>query len=261
MFHLLHDELPHELTRRNREAQRIAWRLGLSPKPARRFGTEELPPNLCQRLVAAERRLAVAQVYRFIDALERGDEVIFLTVCRPEWTCAEGELSTRLICDVRGWMSRRARNLARYGQQRMMGFVDVAWNDRSAVGEVSHWSVHAHVLLVVEGVREGARQLCRSAFSCDGDGDRVLKPIVAKTLSTDLDVFRVGRYNSRALLLEHHQRRRSYRDRNGVAQTRDTKLTVTQAVELAAVVHRLGPKRFWILSGLRRKFGEIQANG
>lgn len=260
MFHRFHDELPYELTRRNREAQRIAWRLGLSPKPSRSFGAEDLPPTLCQRVVAAERRLALAQVYRFIEALERGDEVVFLTVCRPEWTCGEGGLTAKQVGDVRNWMSRRARNLSQYGQQRMMGFVDVAWNDRTAVGEVSHWSVHAHVLIVVEGLKKGAPELCRSAFNCAGDGERVLKAVFARSLRTDLDILRVGQYNSRALLLEHHQRRRSYRDRNGVAQTRDTKLTVAQSVELAAVVHQVGPKGFWILSGLRRKFGEIQAH-
>lgn len=261
MFHRFYDELPYELTRRNREAQRIAWRLGLSPKPIGAFGPEDLPPSLCQRVVADERRLAFVRVRRFIEALERGDEVIFLTVCRPEWTCEEGELSAKHIGEVRAWMSRRARNLSRYGQQRMMGFVDVAWNDRTAVGGDSHWAVHAHVLVTIEGVAGGTRRLCRSAFDCAGDGERVLKPVVAKRLSTDLDVLRVGQYNSRALLLEHHQRRRTYRDRNGIAQTRDAKLTVAQSVELAAVVHELGPKGFWILSGLRRKFGEIQNHG
>lgn len=258
MFNRIYDETPHELTQRNRDAQRLAWRLGLAPKPAPRFGTEVLPPNLCQRIVAAERRLALTQVFRFINALERGEEVMFLTVCRPEWTCLAGNLTADRVRDVRDWMSRRARNLARHGQQRMLGFVDIAWNDRTAVGQVSHWSVHAHVMVRIEGVRTGTRKLYRAAFQCDGDGDRVQKPIVVKPLATDVDIWRVGWYNSRALLLEHHQRRRSYIDHHGVAQTRDTKLTVAQAVELAAVVNELGPKGFWILSGLRRQFGQIQ---
>lgn len=255
------DELPHQLTLRNRYAQRIAWRLGLSPKPARRSGAEDIPPNLCQRVVAAERRLALAQMRLFIDALERGDEVLFLTVCRPEWTCDAGKLDASMIQEVRNWMSRRARNLSRHGRQRMLGFVDIAWNDRTAVNQTSHWSVHAHVLVVIEGCRQASRRLCRSAFRCIGECERVNKPIVIKRLASDLDVLRVCQYNSRALLLEHHQRRRSYLDRNKIAQTRDTKLTVSQAVELASVVHQVGPKGFWILSGLRRKFGTIEKHG
>lgn len=255
------DELPHQLTLRNRHAQRLAWRLGLSPKPARRFGTEDLPPNLCQRVVASERRLALAQMRLFIDALERGDEVLFLTVCRPEWTCGKGELNATIVQEVRNWMSRRARNLSRHGRQRMLGFVDIAWNDRTAVNQTSHWSVHAHVLVVIEGCRRGSRRLCRSAFRCISDSERVIRPIMVKRLTTELDVFRVCQYNSRALLLEHHQRRRSYLDRYEMVQTRDVKLTVSQAVELASVVHELGPKRFWILSGLRRRFGTVEEHG
>lgn len=255
------DELPHQLTLRNRHAQRLAWRLGLSPKPARRFGTEDLPPTLCQRVVAAERRLALAQMRLFLDALERGDEVLFVTVCRPEWTCDKGKLTPALIQEVRNWMSRRARNLSRHGRQRMLGFVDIAWNDRTAVNQASHWSVHAHVLIVIEGCQRGSSRLCRAAFRCSSDGERVNTPVMVKRLKTELDVLVVGQYNSRALLLEHHQRRRSYVDRLGVSQTRDTKLTVTQAIELASVVHQLGPKRFWILSGLRRKFGKIEKHG
>lgn len=261
MFHRVYDELPHQLTIRNRHAQRIAWRLNLSPKPASRFGAEDIPPNLCQRVVAAERRLAFAQILRFVDALERGDQVVFLTICRPEWTCDAGKLDASMITEVRNWMSRRARNLARHGRQRMIGVVDIAWNDRSAVGQVSHWSVHAHVLVIIEGKGSGVRDLCRAAFACAGDKAWVDKPIYAKVLKTDLDVLRVGQYNSRALLLEHLQRRRSYVDRLGVSQTRDTKLTVAQAMELATVVHQLGPKGFWILSGLRRKFGTIEKHG
>lgn len=256
MFQRHHDELPYELTRRNRDAQRLAWRLGLAPRPSRRFGTEDVPVNLCQRRVAEERELATERVRDFVDALEAGGQVIFVTVCRPEWTCAEGQLSPERIAEVRHWMSRRARNLARLGQQRMIGFVDIAWNERASVGKVSHWSVHAHCLIYVED-QPNIRAEVRTAFRCTSDNDRVLKPVVVKSPSSDLDVLRISYYNSRSLLLEHQQQRRSYRDAAGVAQTRDAKLATKHAVELASVVNQVGPQSFWILSGYRRKFGKI----
>ena len=239
---------------RNKKAAKVARLLGLmsqSPKA-------ELPPTLCQREVARERKLAQRAMRRFYRWLERGRLVHFVTICRPEWTCESGELTPELIRQVRAWMARRARNLSRYGQQRLMGFVDVAWNDRSALGGTGHWDVHAHVLVYVVGVNpRDQKGILRVAFACSGDGDRVMKPLVIKRPPTDDDLLRVSEYNSRALLLEHHQLRRSFIAKDGRPDTRDLPLKSVELAELAKVVHKLGPKPFWILSGLRRKHGRV----
>lgn len=249
------DALPHQLAWRNREAQRVAHQLGLAPAPIV-SGPEQLPINLCQRRVAAERQLADARLIDFIKARSAGSEVVFVTVCKPEWTCAGGQLSTLVIAEARAWMSRRARSLARYGHQRMLGFIDIAWNDRSAVGGTSHWSIHVHCLIFVEG-RARCRELVAKAFACRSDGDRVLKPVVRKYPATRADLSRVSFYNSRSLLLHHNQRRQSYINSRGVACVRDTKLRTYEILELATVVNHLGPQAFWVLSGYRRKQGAI----
>ena len=246
-----------DIARRNKHALKLAKKLGLVTASGISSGAEQLPQSLCQAVVASERMLAQEAMKRFAYAADEGQTVLFLTICRPEWTCDAGQLSPALISEVRNWMSRRARNLTVHGQQRMLGFVDIAWNDRSAIGLSSHWNVHAHVLFLIENNPPTPRRSVRSAFRCQGDGDRVAKPVYVRQARAGLDVFRVGEYNSRALLLEHHQRRRSYVDRNGQLQTRDMVLASAQAQELAAVVHQLGPQKFWILSGLRRKHGQI----
>jgi hypothetical protein len=242
------------LAERNNKAKKVARQLGL-------IGLEseaELPPSLCQKEVARERELAQQAMRRFYRWLERGHRVHFVTVCRPEWTCEAGELTADHVRQVRAWMSRRARNLSRFGQQRMMGFVDIAWNDRSAVGGPGHWDVHAHVLVYVTGLgRRDQKSQLKKAFACRGDGDRVKRPLVIKAPPTDIDLLNVGEYNSRALLLEHFQRRRSYIGKSGRRETRDAPLRKAELLELAMVVNDLGPKPFWILSGLRRKHGRI----
>lgn len=247
-----YDSQPDHILERNRRARRVAVKLGLVTKG----GAESLPKNLCQRVVAQERALADVATRAFMHAVRRRKFVWFVTVCRPEWTCAAGELSEELVREVRNWMSRRARNLSVFGEQRMLGFVDIAWNDRSATGGVSHWSVHAHVLIMVVGARVSKGDV-RKAFACTGDGDRVRKPVVVKRPKTDADVLKVSEYNSRSLLLEHLQRRRSYYDRDGRLQSRDTSLSVAQLMEFAQLMSAAGPQRFWILSGFRRKLGSV----
>lgn len=242
------------IAERNKRAKEVARQLGV-------IGVQSdavVPPSLCQKVVARERELAQQVMRRFYRRLEKGHSVHFVTVCRPEWTCGAGELTADHVRQVRAWMSRRARNLSQFGQQRMMGFVDIAWNDRSAVGGVGHWDVHAHVLVYVIGLgfRDQKAQLLK-AFACQGDGDRVKRPLVIKAPPTDLDLLKISEYNSRALLLEHYQRRRSYVGKSGRLDTRDLPLKKAQLLELASVVNRLGPQSFWILSGLRRKHGNI----
>ncbi|MNY46163.1 hypothetical protein D3C86_1813190 [compost metagenome] len=117
--------------------------------------------------------------------------------------------------------------------------------------------MHTHFLLIVEAGGASEEDV-RNAFFCCGDGDRVIRPVVIKRPPTDLDVVKLGEYNSRALVLEHHQGRRSYVDREGRLATRDTPLNVAQLNEFAQLMHDLGPQRFWVLSGLRRKHGRIQ---
>lgn len=242
------------IAERNNKAKKVARQLGLISGQAE----AELPPTLCQKVVARERELAQQVMQRFYSWLEKGHRVHFVTVCRPEWTCAAGELSADRVRQVRAWMSRRARNLSRFGQQRMMGFVDIAWNDRSAVGGTGHWDVHAHVLVYVTGLgRRDQKAHLKKAFDCQGDGDRVKRPLVIKTPPTDIDLLNVSEYNSRALLLDHFQRRRSYVGKSGRRETRDVPLKRAELIELAKVVHELGPQPFWILSGLRRKHGRV----
>lgn len=257
MMKTLPDYRPGAIARRNKYAIRCAKKLGLVTAAGIQSGAETLPATLCQSLVASERLLARAALLKFGVAADEGQTVLFITVCRPEWTCDAGQLSGAMVSDVRNWMSRRARNLAEHGQQRMLGFVDIAWNDRSAIGRSSHWSVHAHVQLMFDHTPAKPLSLVRRAFRCGADGDRVRRAVHIRKPPTGLDVVTIGEYNSRALLLEHHQRRRSYVDRNGQLQTRDMVLASAQAQELAAVVHQLGPQKFWILSGLRRKHGQI----
>ncbi len=242
----------------------VAERNNAAKKVARQIGVisdedgAELPPSLCQRVVARERELAQQAMRPFYSQLENNRSVYFVTVCRPEWTCEAGELTAEHVREVSAWMSRRARNLSQFGQQRMMGFVDIAWNDRSAVGGAGHWDVHAHVLIYVDGLgRRRQKAQIKKAFACCGDDDRVMRPLVVKTPPTDIDLLNVSEYNSRSLLLEHHQRRRSYIGKDGRRKTRDAPLRKAELAELAKVVNQLGPRPFWILSGLRRKHGEI----
>lgn len=254
----LPDYRPGAIARRNKHVVRFAKQLGLVSGQGIKSGAEKLPANLCQAAVARERELAQKAVVRyFANPRDKGRRVYYVTICRPAWTCPAGDLSASLIREVSAWTSRRARNLAAIGQQRMIGFVDLAWNDLSAVRGVSHWNVHAHVLIAIEPNAPQDLEAIRRAFSCDGDGERIEKPIVIKTPKDSLDVFRVGEYNSRALLFEHHQRRRTYITRAGQRDSRDLVLARAQALELAEVVHEVGPRGFWILSGLRRKYGEI----
>lgn len=252
-----YDYRPHIIAERNARAEKVAVRLGLATKEGLESGAERLPENLRQEVAARERELASEALILFIKAIRRGQSVFFITVCRPEWTCGAGELSEAHVRWVRDFISRRARRLSRFGQQRLLGFIDIAWNDRRAIGGESHWNVHAHFLLVVEG-GEASEEHVRNAFLCRGDGDRVIRPVVIKRPPTDLDVVKLGEYNSRALVLEHHQGRRSYVDREGRLATRDTPLNVAQLNEFAQLMHDLGPQRFWVLSGLRRKHGRIQ---
>ena len=250
-----YDYQPHRIAERNRHAKRVAVQLGLVSKT----GVEKLPQNLCQKNVAKERALADAPTRVFIDAARNGKPVWFVTICRPEWTCGAGELTEELIQDVRNWMSRRARNLSAFGKQRMLGFVDIAWNDRSATGGDSHWNVHAHVLIIVDGDEKVLNRDIRKAFACAGDGDRVRKPVFLKRPPSEEHVLKISEYNSRSLLLEHFQCRRSYYGKDGRLQSRDTKLSLTRQLEFAKLMNSLGPQRFWILSGFRRKAEAVVA--
>ena len=93
----------------------IAERNNAAKKVARQIGVisdedgVELPPSLCQRVVARERELAQQAMRPFYSRLENNRSVYFVTVCRPEWTCEAGELTAEHVREVSAWMSRRAR--------------------------------------------------------------------------------------------------------------------------------------------------------
>lgn len=141
-----------------------------------------------------------------------------------------------------------ALGLGRRGY-RLIGFVDIAWNERSAVLGTSHWSAHVHMLVLVQFADQyAARPVLRHVFDCEGDGDRVLKPIVIKAAHTP--PFAMD-YCSRALLLSLPRQRRTYRTDAG-QNTRDQPLPRVLQRRVEELFAEMGPKPFWILSGIRR---------
>jgi hypothetical protein len=64
---------------------------------------------------------------------------------------------------------------------------------------------------------------------------------------------RAGYYASRALLLEFDRRRWS----SSKGHTKDVALRRNQQNEITRLMQRIGPRPFWILSGLRRRGDRI----
>ena len=244
---LAHDE--KTLERRQADAKRAALRLNLiSERP---HGVKEPALNkLCQYAAQRERRRARRICYNLIRSRRlKGGKLYFVTISRPEWTVLEEALEPKLVHTVREWTSRRARNLTRFGRHRLIGFVDVAWNERSDVQGTSHWSAHVHMLVLVRFADQyAARPVLRHVFDCEGDGDRVLKPILIKAAHTP--PFAID-YCSRALLLNLPRLRRTYRTYAG-QNTQDQSLPRVLQWRVEELYAELGPKPFWILSGIRR---------
>lgn len=246
------DSQPAELEWRQNQAIRVARALGLMPRlPG--YRKESVPENLCQHRVNAERRLARWACHKMIASKRKnGGRLLWVTVARPEWTADRGKLGPELVHAARDWATRHARNLPRYGRYKMLGFVDVAWNNRSAVLGRSHWSVHVHFLLLVQFDQPYCvRKVVRHVFDCDGDEELVLKPLVIKEAHTPAGAID---YASRALLLKLDRHRSTYSTEIG-QNTRDGYLSGDLAMEVEALVATLGPRPFWILSGIRR-YGE-----
>ncbi|RYG87039.1 MAG: hypothetical protein EON59_08500 [Alphaproteobacteria bacterium] len=248
------DYCNREILRRQKLAARAARRLGLVSIKTVKSKDPELPPNLCQHVVARERLLSQKAVKLFYKAQKDGTKVFFVTIIRPEWTRRSRDLKASIVKEVRDWTSRRARALAKHGQQRVLGFVDVAWDDRSAVNEPSRWSVHVHLIVCVEAKRQkSAESWIRSAFNAIDPSGIIHTPVKVKRLKRDTDIMRASEYASRALLMDKLPHRRTYRDDLGERKVRKQTLPAKFDKELSSMVHILGPKAFWVLSGFRRQ--------
>jgi hypothetical protein len=246
----LRDYWNHEVQQRQWRAARTARRLGLIDLNERRSFHPRLPKNLCQYEVRAERSLADASPTCFFEALERRHRVYLLTVVHPDWFVEGGKLSPDDFRGVRNWISRRARSLQLLGQQRLLGCVDIAWEDRRALGGQALWSVHAHALVCVEarGVRkEEIRPMFHAPPLPPGSGASVQ----LKRLRTDLDVLLAREYATRAMLLHCGQYRSHYLSADGQPACRKRDLPTAQDTELAQVLMEMGPRGRWLLSGLR----------
>lgn len=244
----LADKTRAEIAAHNRHALKLATRLGL-----RQVGDRHPPRNLCQRFVATEQRVADVAIRRFKRAARRNRNVYLLSVCRKEWSCPAGSLSPALIKQVREWMSRRARRLAAFGQQRMLGFVDIAWNDRSAVDEPSHWAVHAHVIIRLKvAARYDAELMIKEAFACPGDPVFVRKTVDVPRLATEDDVQRASDYCAKAMELGLNRGRWSFVNKKGHRDAKKVSVPRKRELEVAKVFSAIGPQQLWILSGLRR---------
>lgn len=240
------------LQERQQGAEQAAVRLGLLPR-TRHSSRLPVPMNLCQFAVHEERQRAQWVCDQLVAAKDRrGGELYFVTVARPEGTALQHQLKPDLIHQERDWVSRRLRNLGGFGHYRAIGFVDLAWNERSAISATSHWSVHAHIVVYVrfaEAYREG--DVLHHVFNCESDNDRVIRPVVVKPIH---DTPGVMDYCSRALLLRLPRQRRTYKA-GSTQNTVDEYLTAALKLEHEALVANLGPRPFWILSGIRR-YGE-----
>lgn len=242
-----------EIIAHNRYALKLAMRLDVQ-KP----GERQPPRNLCQQFVATEQRIADVATRRFKRAARRGRCVYLLTVCRKEWSCSAGSLSPALVKQVREWMSRRARRLAAFGQQRMLGFVDIAWNDRSGVGEPSHWAVHAHVIIRLKvPARYDAELMIKEAFACPGDPVFVRKTVDVPRLATEDDVQRASDYCAKAMQLDLSRGRWSYVNKKGRRNTNKVSLPRAREMEVAKLLNEIGPQKLWVLSGLRRRGDKV----
>jgi len=249
----LSDQTRAEIAAHNRHALKLATLLGL-----RQIGDQHPPRNLCQRFVATEQCIADVATKRFKRAARKNRNVYLLSVCRKEWSCPAGSLSPALIKQVKEWMSRRARRLAAYGQQRMLGFVDIAWNDRSGVGEPSHWAVHAHVIIRLKiAARYDAELMIKEAFACRADPIFVQKPVLVARLSTEDDVQRASDYCAKAMQLDLYRGRWSYMSKKGRRDTRKVSIPRAREREVAKVFSEIGPQKLWILSGLRRSGDKV----
>jgi hypothetical protein len=254
---ILTDSHPKNIRLRQQRAAELAIKLGLVSARDIQSRFQSIPLNLCQKRVAQERMIAHNYVRQFVRKL-RDQEVFFVTVCRPEWTCGEGELSAALVREVRDWITRRARNLANHGQQRLLGYVDISWNDQARVGTESHWSVHAHFLVTIDTPPEyNSKRLIRATFKCAGDGEKVRRPLKVQRPLTAARVRGANDYASRALLLDIDRSRCSHTLADGTLQTTDYNLTARRELEYAKFLSDVGPRPFLILSGLRRQGSRI----
>jgi hypothetical protein len=242
-----------ELKAQNRDALKLARKLNLLHRD-----DHTLPQNLCQRVVADEQHIADVATKRFKRAVGKGRNVYLLTVCHPDWICPAGSLSPDLVIEVRDWMSRRARRLATFCQQRMLGFVDIAWNDRSGVDESSFWCVHAHVVIRLKLPEAyDAERMIKEAFACHASKSEVQKPVHVARLATEEDVARASAYCAKAMQLQLNRGRWSYEDKRGRRGSRKVSLPTARQLEVGKLISLVGPQKLWILSGLRRKGDHI----
>lgn len=253
----LRDYWNYEVQERQRRAARTARRLGLIDLDERRSFHPRLPKNLCQYEVREERSLADAGSVCFFQALERGYLVYQLTIIHPHWFVEGGKLSPDDFRRVRNWVSRRARALQLLGQQRLLGCIDIAWEDRRALGGQALWSVHAHALLCVE--KEGVRkEQIRPMFNAPPLPPGSGASVQLKRLRTDLDVLLSREYATSAMLLHRGQHRSHYLRSDGQPDVRKRGLSTAQDTELAQVLMQMGPRGRWLLSGLRLGAGGIR---
>lgn len=250
----------HIIKERQQHALRLERRALRQPKRKFRYFAEEAPSrNICPRHAADERLLAEAVTERLSSEVEAGRLVgYFVTLVLPDWQYEGGTIPPESVSQIAAWVSRRARNLAPLGQWRLIGFVDITWNDRSDRGELSFWQLHAHFSVFVPvGADRRIRAAIRAAFKPPpADATTFGVPRVQcqiKPLRTPDDVRRVGYYASRALQLELNRRR--FSPRQGAPKNVD--LTRHQQDEMTHLFLRLGPRRFRILSGLRQRGGRI----
>lgn len=247
---------------RNKYALKVARRLGYLPTYQRGKPSPPVPFNLDQFVVDAERDIARTASRRFRRAIKRGKDVYFVTILQSKWTCDATQLTPALVKSVRDWVCRRARNLSRTGQQRVLGFVDISWNYGTADPTWPHWNVHAHFIVLVKNTRGyDVREVLKRAFQCDGAGSRALRPVDIKRIGAKAkDMRKVTAYCSKGLVLRASRGRWGYIDRNGEPQTKKGKTPTDRQREIDKVIAELGPRPFWILSGLRRRGAVVEAH-
>lgn len=254
---VLWDYRGHPIHRRQKLAARTARRLGLITLAQQKAHFPALPKNLCQQYVADERARGLQAAQVLIDAAKRNEPVFQVTVCHPAWMVEAGCLRPEVFKEVRDWVTRRARALSIFGQQRLLGCVDLAWQDRREVGGRAHWSAHAHMAVTVEGY-DVAKDELHQAFHAPPLPPGYGPSVLVQPLSEDLDVLRATEYASRAMLLDV-KRNHKYYSSGG---KRHRSLAALLDSELAEVYLAMGPKALWLLSGFRRsRDGIVVHNG
>lgn len=219
--------------------------------------------NLAADLAVNERALMQGLSRYFVSAMEDGQHVFFVTVCHPDWIRKRGKLSAALVGQVRAWLARRARRLSKHGQQRLVGAVDVAYNDKRAMGLGRYWCVHGHFLMAIPAASaDDARALIRDAFNCPSD-NRISRAVDVRALAGPEDVEKTLRYASGAFALHDENTNSPPRHRRLMSWTLGSlypakaKLPLQRRREFTRLMNELGPSKFWVLSGLRRRGNNI----